>query len=281
MAKECLKIQGVPAGVSLSFYQPGTTDFLTVYTSADVAIDQAVTPIVFDAGLEASAYFHDQADVVIGGLGTIADDAYNGGVAIVFPRQTGVDLSTLVAETLTSLAALVESSGAITTPADADKLPLRDSVSGLLAHVSWGNIKAALKAYFDTLYATAATITSALGNWKTILGQRDKLQIITAPDATTTAELDYSLGNAGYIDASAMTGAKVLTITMANWPGATTDFSAYSLTVKCGAAIPSITAPAGWVVAALFSAIATSKTSEFTIRSVGAAAPRMSLVEAY
>jgi hypothetical protein len=188
------------------------------------------------------------------------------------PIATVADLpESSPAETLLTLAALVESSGAITVPADADKIPLRDSVSGLLAHVSWSNIKVAV----------STLIAAALGAWKTILGQIDALQIITAPDATTTAALDYALGNAGYIDASAMTGAKVLTITMANWPATSADYAAYSLTVKCGAEIPSITAPAGWVVLTLFLTIAASKTSEFTIRSVGAAAPRMSIVEAY
>jgi len=97
------------------------------------------------------------------------------------------------AETLTTLAALVESSGAITTPADADKIPLRDSVSGLLAHVSWVNIKAALKTYFDTLYATAASLTAKLdktGGAATNLQEACQTTITTA-----VTEIDWSLGH--------------------------------------------------------------------------------------
>ncbi|HRJ10336.1 MAG TPA: hypothetical protein PLP58_17285 [Prosthecobacter sp.] len=41
-----------------------------------------------------------------------------------------------------------------TTPADADKVPLIDSAaSNVLKWLSWSNLKAALKSYFDTLYA--------------------------------------------------------------------------------------------------------------------------------
>ena len=39
-----------------------------------------------------------------------------------------------------------------TTPVDADETGIVDSVSGLLNKVTWANIKATLKAYFDTLY---------------------------------------------------------------------------------------------------------------------------------
>jgi len=90
--KECLKIQGVPAGVSFSAYAVGTTDFVTVFTAENTPIDQAVTPIVFDANLEAAIYFHGQADIQIGGLGTVEDLAYNGGDPFIFPRQTCIDL---------------------------------------------------------------------------------------------------------------------------------------------------------------------------------------------
>ena len=40
-----------------------------------------------------------------------------------------------------------------TTPVDADEVGIWDSVSGLLNHVTWANLKATLKTYFDTLYA--------------------------------------------------------------------------------------------------------------------------------
>ncbi len=42
-----------------------------------------------------------------------------------------------------------------TTPIDADYLPLWDSVTSILNKLSWANLKATLKTYFDTLYASA------------------------------------------------------------------------------------------------------------------------------
>ena len=50
----------------------------------------------------------------------------------------------------------VTASTAKTTPIDADTMPLVDSAaSGVLKKVTWANIKATLKTYFDSLYAPA------------------------------------------------------------------------------------------------------------------------------
>jgi hypothetical protein len=49
-----------------------------------------------------------------------------------------------------------------TTPVDADTMPLIDSAaSNVLKKVTWANIKATLKTYFDTLYALAGHVHSA------------------------------------------------------------------------------------------------------------------------
>lgn len=59
----------------------------------------------------------------------------------------------------------IHGSSAKTTPVDADTLPLIDSAaSNVLKKVTWANIKATLKTYFDTLYQPIdATLTALAG----------------------------------------------------------------------------------------------------------------------
>lgn len=61
------------------------------------------------------------------------------------------------AETVTSMAALINSSDAITTPVDADKFGFRDSVSGMFAHVTWENIKATMRSYLEQFFTPEIT----------------------------------------------------------------------------------------------------------------------------
>jgi len=51
-----------------------------------------------------------------------------------------------------------------TTPVDADEIPLVDSAASFgLKKLTWANLKATLKTYFDTLYLVATTALTALG----------------------------------------------------------------------------------------------------------------------
>ncbi|MES3013278.1 MAG: hypothetical protein V4750_06050 [Pseudomonadota bacterium] len=68
-------------------------------------------------------------------------------------------------DTLSSEGALIASATAKTTPVDADYIGLMDSAaSNVLKKLSWLNIKATLKTYFDTLYLALAggTLSGAL-----------------------------------------------------------------------------------------------------------------------
>jgi hypothetical protein len=57
--------------------------------------------------------------------------------------------------TATAVGSLIDSATAKTTPVDADQLGLMDSAaSNILKKLSWLDLKATLKTYFDTLYAT-------------------------------------------------------------------------------------------------------------------------------
>ena len=57
------------------------------------------------------------------------------------------------AETATTIAAIINGSSA-DTPLDADEWGFRDAVDSILKKITWANIKATLKTYFDGLYVT-------------------------------------------------------------------------------------------------------------------------------
>lgn len=60
-------------------------------------------------------------------------------------------------ETTTSAGGLINSASAKSTPVDADMIGLMDSAAGnILKKLSWLNIKATLKTYFDTLYPSGS-----------------------------------------------------------------------------------------------------------------------------
>ena len=70
----------------------------------------------------------------------------------------------------------IDGATAKTTPVDADTMPLIDSAaSNVLKKVTWANIKATLKSYFDTLYQAAGTYLTSANITQTITnGVTDK-----------------------------------------------------------------------------------------------------------
>lgn len=66
-------------------------------------------------------------------------------------------------ETVTTIGSLINGATGKTTPVDADYVGLMDSAaSNVLKKLSWANIKATLKTYFDTLYVAAGAGASVL-----------------------------------------------------------------------------------------------------------------------
>ena len=137
---------------------------------------------------------------------------------------TYIETSSDVAETVTTIGALINSATTKTTPIDADQIGLMDSAAGnILKKLSWANIKATLKAYFDTIYkATFSENTAFNKNFGTTAGtvlEGDKNAAIVANTAKLT--------NANHT--GDVTGATALTITndavtnakLANVPTAT------------------------------------------------------------
>jgi hypothetical protein len=65
-------------------------------------------------------------------------------------------------ETATSIATILHAATSKATPVDADELPLIDSAASYgLKKLTWANLKATAKAYFDTLYAAIGLITGS------------------------------------------------------------------------------------------------------------------------
>lgn len=93
-------------------------------------------------------------------------------------------------DSLVSEGALIASATDKTTPVDADYLGLMDSAaSNILKKLSWANVKATLKAYFDTLYSGlgGCTINSQSSAYTLVLADAGK--IILHPSADTTARV--------------------------------------------------------------------------------------------
>lgn len=66
-----------------------------------------------------------------------------------------IESAMAAAEAVNITAPIIAASTSKTTPVDADVLPILDSAAAnILKKVTWVNIKATLKTYFDTLYAT-------------------------------------------------------------------------------------------------------------------------------
>lgn len=66
-------------------------------------------------------------------------------------------------ETSSTIGTIITNSTATTTPVDADQMPIYVSGVSLLKKVTWANIKATLKTYFDTLYQPLDATLTALG----------------------------------------------------------------------------------------------------------------------
>lgn len=80
----------------------------------------------------------------------------------------------------------INSATAKTTPVDADVMPILDSAaSNVLKKVTWANIKATLKTYFDTLYKSVTSPQFEWGGNTTLASTHNNAMIFTVGYTTT------------------------------------------------------------------------------------------------
>jgi hypothetical protein len=123
-------------------------------------------------------------------------------------------------ETVATVGALINGATNKATPIDADYVGLMDSAaSNVLKKLSWANIKATLKTYFDSLYQAA--LTSALfGTFITVLTGKT-----TPVDADTIAISDSVASDA----AKKVTWANIKATLLTTWKDATGGFVGLTL----------------------------------------------------
>jgi hypothetical protein len=139
-------------------------------------------------------------------------------------------------ETTTSIGALINGATAKTTPVDADYVGLMDSAaSNILKKLSWANIKATLKTYFDTLYAAFGEAVNAQTGTTYTYVNGDAGKLVTHTNGSAIAGTLPQAGSGGNFAANwwmdvQNRGAGTLTIT----PTTSTIDGAATLTFTTG-----------------------------------------------
>jgi hypothetical protein len=137
----------------------------------------------------------------------------------------------------TDIASEINVAPSKTTPVDADKFGIWDSITGLLNSLSLANIKATLKAYFDTLYyqsfefaasdeSTALTTGTAkiTGHWPysfTMSGIFIGLSVVSS-SGNVTIDFNDKNGNTIFSERPAIVATEFTSLTNGTQPALTT-----------------------------------------------------------
>ncbi len=188
------------------------TDSTAAGTQAAVGANWVISQVNIDGAVTGPA------SVTAGHLavfsGTTGKIIADGGVA-----PTGTNTGD---ETTTTSGALINGATSKTTPVDADYIGLMDSAaSNVLKKLSWANLKATLKTYFDTLYGyIGLPQNSQSAAYTTVLADAGKHILHPSADTTartftidSNANVAYPIGTALTFVNQAAAGALTIAIT--------------------------------------------------------------------
>ena len=183
--------------------QPFTNALKTKLDGIESGADVTDATNVNAAGAVMESDYNTAHSVLVQQSGSGSPVAVHLGNNTILGKSGGGDIAALSASTVRSIinvengadvtdaanvGAVVNAATAKTTPVDADTIPLSDSAaSGGLKKLSWANLKATAKAYFDTIYQAALGFTPANKAGDTFTGN------ISAPNLSGTNTGDQNL----------------------------------------------------------------------------------------
>jgi len=190
------------ANIPASQISDSTTTGRSVLTAEDAAA--ARTAIGAGTSSFSGAYADLSGNPTLGTAAALdvaaSGDAASGEVV----KGNDTRLTDSRAPTSAGLAATITGATSKTTPVDADELPLADSAASYgLKKLTWANLKATAKAYFDTLYQPLAAY---LTSWAAI-------------DPTSKQDALVSGTNIKTINGSSVLGSGDLTVSGGGTPG--------------------------------------------------------------
>lgn len=134
---------------------------LIVASGSDLTSDRTLTVTTGDANRTLTL----TGDASIAGTNTGDQTSVTGNAGTATALQTARNIDGVSfngTADITVIAPGTHAASSKSTPVDADELPLVDSAaSNVLKRLTWANLKATLKAYFDTVYAALGAITGS------------------------------------------------------------------------------------------------------------------------
>ena len=226
----------------------------------------AVSLTASDVGAAASNHSHANATTSASGFMSATDKSKLDGI------EAGANVTNA-----STVGSAIHGSSAKATPVDADTVALIDSAaSNTLKKLSWANIKATLKTYFDTLYAAVGhshsnATTSAAGFMSATDKQKlDGVAAGATANTGTVTSVQVSVPTGLQVSGGPITTSGTLTISYASgYQGYTTAEASKLAGIQAGAQVNAVTSVAGRTGAVTLSASDISGLGNAATRNVG------------